>query len=64
MKTLIILLLCGCSCITPHSTIGLRDALPRVVPARDTICIEESYDWFHHRPAIHIHCTHDKIRTL
>jgi hypothetical protein len=56
----IVLLITCTSCITPESTIALRDALPHVVPAHDTICIEESYDWFRHREPIHIHCKHDK----
>jgi hypothetical protein len=48
------------SCAIDHYGTGLPDALKKVTPPNDTVCIEEEYDWFHHTKPVHIHCIHEK----
>lgn len=48
------------SCAVDHYGKGLPDALRKVTPISDTVCIGETYDWFTNTEAVHIHCIHDK----
>jgi hypothetical protein len=50
------------SCVIDRYGTGLPDALKKVTPTTDTICIEEVHDFFRVTKPIHIHCFHDKTK--
>lgn len=58
---IILVLIVFSSCAIDHYGTGLPDALRKVTPQEDTVCIEESYDWFKHTLPVHIHCIHEKL---
>ena len=52
------------SCVTTYySNDGMVDALRKITPKEDTICRDESYDWFKRKKGIHIHCVDDTLNT-
>jgi hypothetical protein len=62
MKRWLLVMLMGCSCLTPRMTPALRVAMRKVVPQQDTICFSDEFDWRFSDSAYHVHCIHDKTK--
>lgn len=59
MRIIIMLVLMSSCTTTQLTTAAIDAAMHRITPASDSVCIDESYDFFNFRKGIHVHCADD-----